>query len=97
MELEDFLNKVGIVIAQLIIVLHVIQYGPRLRFHLINVHVINSSYCVRFLLPLGFLLALLILRLSVILFGQSHLRCRAVIEMAALLLPEVFQVFALQL
>lgn len=95
-ELQEVRHERGIGFTELLMILHVVQDGAGLRLHFVDVHVVLAGDRVALLLSGGALLALLLLSLLRELLSQPHLRRAAVVEVTALLLPEIFQLLAFQ-
>lgn len=95
-ELQDLRHECAVAFSELLTVLHVVQNGACFRFHLVDVHVELTGDGVALLLSCGALLALLLLSLFRELLGQPHLRGAAVVEVTALLLPEILKFLAFQ-
>ena len=93
-ELDDLAHELSIGLAQLLTVLDIVQDGAGLTLNLVDVEVVRASNRVALLLLLRPLLSLLHFALTGQLLGKSLLGSDAVVEVAALLLPELFQLLA---
>lgn len=93
-ELDDLAHELSIGLAQLLTVLDIVQDGAGLTLNLVDVEVVRASNRVALLLLLGPLFSLLHFALTGQLLGKSLLGSDAVVEVAALLLPELFKLLA---
>ena len=93
-ELDDLAHELSIGLAQLLTVLDIVQDGAGLTLTLVDVEVVRASNRVALLLLLGPLFSLLHFALTGQLLGKSLLGSDAVVEVAALLLPEFFKLLA---